>query len=71
MMQATNRRTNVVQIISKQMTVVHDQFKKKGEGKYFTHSTLYTIHYTQYVTHNTLYTIHYTQYTQYLTLTLA
>ena len=38
MMQAANRRTNVVQIISKQMTVVHDQFEK-GEGKYITHNT--------------------------------
>lgn len=38
MMQAANRRTNVVQIISKQMTVVHDQFQK-GEGKYITHNT--------------------------------
>jgi hypothetical protein len=81
MMQAANRRTNVVQTISKQMTVVHDQLKKKERvntlhtihyTQYITHNTLHTIYYTQYITHNTLYTIHYTQYithnTQYLTL---
>jgi len=38
MMQAANRRTNVVEIICKQMTAVHDQFEK-GEGKYITHNT--------------------------------
>lgn len=37
-MQVANRRTNVVQIVSKHMTVVHDQFRKE-EGKYNTHST--------------------------------
>jgi hypothetical protein len=41
-MQAADK-INVVQVISKQMTVGHDQFKK-GDGKYIIHNTHSTYH---------------------------